>query len=153
VTSLVGTELTNDEDRLGDGYEYQTFSDSFVNEGVHRESPAQDGIGHRGVSAALVASMTVPVDEIAGILFPHAHQVILTEPRQPRAISVPLLSEMTAHLASHRPTIIRDPFQALDHALKLARENDAVFVTGSLYLVGDLRTYWRNRRLATPVRS
>jgi len=33
---------------------------------------------------------------------------------------------MTAHLASHRPTIIRDPFQALDHALELARENDAV---------------------------
>jgi len=93
------------------------------------------------------------VDEIAGILFPHAHEVILTEPRQPRAISVPLLSEMTAHLASHRPTIIQDPFQALDHALELAGENDAVFVTGSLYLVGDLRTYWRNRKLATPARS
>jgi dihydrofolate synthase/folylpolyglutamate synthase len=92
------------------------------------------------------------VDEIAGILFPHAHQVILTEPRQPRAISVPLLSEMTAHLASHRPTVIRDPFQAIDHALELARENDAVFVTGSLYLVGDLRTYWRRRNLPAPVR-
>ena len=93
------------------------------------------------------------VDEIAGILFPHAHEVILTEPGQPRAISVPLLSEMTAHLASHRPTIIRDQFQALDHALELARENDAVFVTGSLYLVGDLRAHWRNRKLASPLRS
>ena len=29
------------------------------------------------------------VDEIAGVLFPHAHAVILTEPRQPRAISAP----------------------------------------------------------------
>jgi dihydrofolate synthase/folylpolyglutamate synthase len=93
------------------------------------------------------------VDEIAGVLFPHAHNVILTEPRQPRAISVPLLSEMTAHLASHRPVIIRDPVQAFDHALELARENDVVFVTGSLYLVGDLRCYWRNRRLPTPARS
>jgi len=93
------------------------------------------------------------VDEIAGVLFPHAHTVILTEPRQPRAISVALLSEMTAHLASQRPTIIRDPFQALDHAIELARENDAVFVTGSLYLVGDLRGHWRNRKLPAPARS
>lgn len=93
------------------------------------------------------------VDEIAGVLFPHAHNVILTEPRQPRAISVPLLAEMTAHLASPHPVIIRDPFQALDRALELARENDAIFVTGSLYLVGDLRGHWRKRKLPTPARS
>jgi folylpolyglutamate synthase/dihydropteroate synthase len=60
---------------------------------------------------------------------------------------------MTAHLASQRPTIIRDPFQAFDHALELAGENDAIFVTGSLYLVGDLRGHWRKRKLPTPVRS
>ena len=93
------------------------------------------------------------VDEIAGVLFPHAHQVILTEPRQPRAISVPLLYEMTAHLASCRPIVIQDPFQALDSALELAGENDAVFVTGSLYLVGDLRSQWLRRKLPTPARS
>ncbi len=93
------------------------------------------------------------VDEIAGVLFPHAHNVILTEPRQPRAISVPLLAEMTAHLASPHPVIIRDPFQAFDRALELARENDAIFVTGSLYLVGDLRSHWRKRKLPTPIRS
>ncbi len=93
------------------------------------------------------------VDEIAGVLFPHAHAVILTEPRQPRAISVALLSEMTAHLASQRPAVIQDPFQAFDHAIEVASENDAVFVTGSLYLVGDLRSHWRSRRLATPSRS
>jgi len=93
------------------------------------------------------------VDEIAGVLFPHAHNVILTEPRQPRAISVPLLSEMTAHLASPHPIIIRDPFQAFDRALELAGENDAIFVTGSLYLVGDLRGHWHKRKAPTLVRS
>ena len=129
-------------------------------DGAHNPSGArellefwQHDLAGRRIILVYGAMRDKAVDEIAGILFPYAHQVILTEPRQPRAISVPLLSEMTAHLASHRPTIIRDPFQALDHALELARENDAVFVTGSLYLVGDLRTYWRNRRLATPVRS
>ncbi len=40
------------------------------------------------------------VDEIAGLLFPAADFVILTEPLQPRAISAPLLAEMTAHLAN-----------------------------------------------------
>ena len=39
------------------------------------------------------------VDEIAGLLFPRAETVILTEPRQPRAISAPLLAEITGHLA------------------------------------------------------
>ena len=39
------------------------------------------------------------VDEIAGLLFPRADAVILTEPRQPRAISAPLLAEMTSHHA------------------------------------------------------
>jgi dihydrofolate synthase/folylpolyglutamate synthase len=90
------------------------------------------------------------VDEIAGILFPHAHQVILTEPRQPRAISAALLLEITAHLASQRPAIIRDPLQAFDHAIETARDNDVVVAAGSLYLVGDLRSHWRNRKLATP---
>ena len=39
------------------------------------------------------------VDEIAGQLFPCADSVILTEPRQPRAVSASLLSEMTSHFA------------------------------------------------------
>jgi dihydrofolate synthase/folylpolyglutamate synthase len=78
------------------------------------------------------------VDEIAGLLFPRAHTVILTEPRQPRAISVALLAEMTAGLAP-RCEIVRDPAQALERALHLATQEDAVFVSGSLYLVGDVR--------------
>jgi len=90
------------------------------------------------------------VDEIAGILFPHAHEVILTEPRQPRAISAALLVEITAHLASREPAVIADPLQAFDHAIETARGDDAVVVAGSLYLVGDLRSHWRTRRLATP---
>jgi dihydrofolate synthase/folylpolyglutamate synthase len=93
------------------------------------------------------------VDEIAGVLFPHTHEVILTEPRQPRAISATLLAEMTAHLAPQRPTVIPDPIQAFDYAAEIARENDAVFVAGSLYLVGDLRAHWRTRMLSSSVRS
>jgi dihydrofolate synthase/folylpolyglutamate synthase len=81
------------------------------------------------------------VDEIAGVLFPSADLVVLTEPQQPRAISADLLSEMTAHLA-RESIVVRDPHQALEQAISMAHPADAVFATGSLYLVGDLRTYW-----------
>ena len=84
------------------------------------------------------------VDEIAGLLFPRAEAVILTEPRQPRAISVSLLAEMTAHLA-RKSLSIRDPGDALERALEMAQPDDAVFATGSLYLVGDLHKYWAAR--------
>ncbi len=84
------------------------------------------------------------VDEIAGLLFPRADLVLLTEPHQPRAISAPLLAEMTAHLARNS-TVVRDPVAALEQAIELAASEDAVFATGSLYLVGDLRAYWSRR--------
>jgi dihydrofolate synthase/folylpolyglutamate synthase len=85
------------------------------------------------------------VDEIAGLLFPAVDFVILTEPRQPRAISAPLLAEMTSHLAK-KSTVVRDPGEALERAIEMAGPQDAVFATGSLYLVGDLRTYWHKRK-------
>ena len=84
------------------------------------------------------------VDEIAGLLFPAVDFVVFTEPLQPRAISAPLLSEMAAHLAK-KSTVIADPAKALEHAIEMAFPNDAVFATGSLYLVGDLRAYWARR--------
>ncbi|HYL68043.1 MAG TPA: folylpolyglutamate synthase/dihydrofolate synthase family protein [Candidatus Limnocylindria bacterium] len=85
------------------------------------------------------------VDEIAGLLFPRADCVILTEPRQPRAISAPLLAEIAGHLAV-QSTIVRDSDEALERALAMAGPDDAIFATGSLYLVGDLRSYWLKRR-------
>jgi dihydrofolate synthase / folylpolyglutamate synthase len=89
------------------------------------------------------------VDEIAGVLFPMADRVILTQPRQPRAISAPLLAEMTAGLARHA-TVIADPAEALENALAAAGPDDVICVTGSLFLVGDLRRHWRTRSAPNP---
>jgi dihydrofolate synthase/folylpolyglutamate synthase len=85
------------------------------------------------------------VDEIAGLLFPRAEAVILTEPRQPRAISASLLAEITSHFAT-KSFIAPDPAEAISRALELAHPEDAIFATGSLYLVGDLRAMWRESR-------
>ena len=84
------------------------------------------------------------VDEIAGQLFPCADSVILTEPRQPRAVSASLLSEMTSHFAKSL-SVIPDPVKALETALHMVGPEDAVFATGSLFLVGELRGYWHRR--------
>ena len=85
------------------------------------------------------------VDEIAGLLFPRAETVILTEPRQPRAISASQLAELTGHLAAQF-TVVPDPGEALERAMSMAGPQDTVFATGSLYLVGGLRSYWLKRR-------
>ena len=84
------------------------------------------------------------VDEVAGQLFPHAAEVIFTEPRTSRAISAPRLAEIASHHASSF-SVISSAEQALDQALANAVPGDAVFITGSLYLVGQLRHYWEQR--------
>jgi dihydrofolate synthase/folylpolyglutamate synthase len=82
------------------------------------------------------------VDEIAGQLFPHASEVIFTEPRTSRAISASRLAEIAAHHASHF-RVIPSAEKALDLTLEEAAPEDAIFITGSLYLVGQLRHYWK----------
>jgi dihydrofolate synthase / folylpolyglutamate synthase len=104
----------------------------------------QENFAGRRIFLVYGAMRDKAVDEIAGLLFPSADFVFLTEPQQPRAISAPLLAEMTAHLARDW-VVVRDPTQALERAIAMASPEDAVFATGSLYLVGDLRGYWRQR--------
>jgi dihydrofolate synthase / folylpolyglutamate synthase len=78
------------------------------------------------------------VDEIAGILFPRAAHVIFTEPATSRAISAAQLAEITGHYATSAE-ITPDAAHALETALAKAQPGDAIFITGSLYLVGQLR--------------
>jgi dihydrofolate synthase / folylpolyglutamate synthase len=84
------------------------------------------------------------VDEVAGQIFPHAAEVIFTEPRTSRAISATRLAEIASHHASSF-TVIASAEQALGQALAQAAPNDAIFITGSLYLVGQLRHHWKQR--------
>jgi dihydrofolate synthase/folylpolyglutamate synthase len=120
-------------------------------DGTHNSSGARElaafwheNFAGRRVIVVYGAVRDKPVDEIAGILFPAAETVIFTEPRQSRAISPATLAEMTGHFA-RRSRVIANPFQALEAALEMASPEDVIFVTGSLYLVGDLRGYWSKR--------
>jgi dihydrofolate synthase/folylpolyglutamate synthase len=120
-------------------------------DGAHNPSAARelatfwdDNFAGRKIFLVYGAMRDKAVDEIAGLLFPRAFQVIFTEPHTARAISAPQLAEMAAHYAQDS-IVIADPEQAVDYALSKASADDAVFVTGSLYLVGAVRSYWQGR--------
>jgi dihydrofolate synthase/folylpolyglutamate synthase len=87
------------------------------------------------------------VDEVAGLLFPRAARVIITAANQPRAISAAALAELTGHLAREL-TVVPDAAQAFENALASAAPEDVICVTGSLYLVGDIRRWWHAQALA-----
>ncbi|MFF6778802.1 tubulin-like doman-containing protein [Streptomyces sp. NPDC012637] len=69
VMSLIGTELSEDTGAAGRSEDdYQSFAASFINKSVERSTPARTGIGYRGMSTSLAASLTVPVDDLAEIV-------------------------------------------------------------------------------------
>jgi dihydrofolate synthase/folylpolyglutamate synthase len=120
-------------------------------DGAHNPSAARElaafleqNLAGRKIWLVFGALRDKAVDEIAGILFPHAAEVIFTQPRTTRAISVSQLAEITSHHAAHF-TVLRDPEPALEYALDRAVPRDAIIVAGSLYLIGQLRHYWKNR--------
>jgi len=83
------------------------------------------------------------VDEISGTLFPHASEVIFTQPDTSRSISASQLAEIAGHHAA-RYKIIPDAEKALESAMAQASPDDVICITGSLYLVGQLRHRWQS---------
>jgi dihydrofolate synthase / folylpolyglutamate synthase len=128
----------------------QTQPDVYL-DGAHNPSAARElsaflelNLASRKIWLVFGALRDKAVDEIAGVLFPHAAEVIFTQPRTTRAISVGQLAEITSHHAADF-AIIPEPEAALEYALDRADTNDAIIVAGSLYLVGQLRGYWKHR--------
>ncbi len=73
------------------------------------------------------------VDEVIGVLFPLASEVILTAPDQPRALNPASLAEVADH-----PNL--RVAAAVGEAIAMAREKPmTTFITGSLFLVGEAR--------------
>ncbi len=120
-------------------------------DGAHNPSAArelahflQQNFAGRRIWLVFAALRDKAVDEVAGILFPRAEEVIFTAPRTSRAVSAAQLAEIAGHHAPHF-SVIPDAEKALDYALAKAAPEDAVFITGSLYLIGQLRHYWKHR--------
>ena len=123
-------------------------------DGAHNPSAArelanflEENFAGRKVTLLFGAVRDKAVDEIAGILFPHVSEVIFTQPRISRAISAEQLARMTSEYA-RKFRVIANSELALEEAEAHSLAGDAIFITGSLYLVGDLLHYWKLRRHA-----
>ena len=77
------------------------------------------------------------VAEMAGILFPLAQEVILTAPTQARAVRPEILAELADH---PRPRLAPRLADALEIVRREAAPEDAVFISGSLFLAGEARS-------------
>ena len=75
------------------------------------------------------------VAEMAGILFPRARHVIVTAPAQARALRPETIRELADHDSIE---VAPDLGAALELAAGAARD-DAIFITGSLFLAGEAR--------------
>jgi len=135
----------------------QSEPDVFL-DGAHNPSAAQElanflkeNFAERKIVLLFAAMRDKAVDEIAGILFPHASEVIFTQPRISRSISAVQLAEMAGEYAVHF-RVIPNAEAALEEALMQSGPRDAIFVTGSLYLVGELRQYWKTRAQVSALR-
>lgn len=77
-------------------------------------------------------------------ILPLADQVIVTKPKNPRAMEPDKLAQ---RISSYQKEAIKreNIGQAVEEALKLAAQEDVVIFCGSLYMIGDVRTILRNR--------
>ena len=78
--------------------------------------------------------------EIAEVLFPIAQKVILTKPDNPRAASVELLEEIALKSKLNADIwCVPEPQAALQQARTCTPSDGVICITGSIYLVGELR--------------
>jgi hypothetical protein len=115
MLSLVGTDQERSEEQeVVADHPYQSFADDFINRGVDRQLPAESGLGNRGVSTSLVASMTVPVDDLADIVSSRLLAAGVAElsvpPPGTAELNRPLLEQAFA-LANIEPLRTRSPLE------------------------------------------
>src|SRR5712664_445843 len=122
------------------------YLDGAHNPGAARELAhfLEQNFSGRKVWLIYAALRDKAVDEVAGLLFPQAVEVIFTSPRNSRAVSATQLAEIAGHHAA-RFSVIPDAERAFEYVIAEAAPEDAIVITGSLYLVGQLRQYWKQR--------
>ena len=98
----------------------------------------EENFADRRVVLVYGAMRDKAVPEIAEILFPKAAAIVLTRPEQFRAAAPETVRELASHLNANI-RIEPAPETALAAALAAASPQDVIFVTGSLFLVGDIK--------------
>jgi dihydrofolate synthase/folylpolyglutamate synthase len=80
------------------------------------------------------------LEKIAAILFPIADQLVLTRPDNPRAAAIDKLQDLAESIVEHQKIAsTRSVSEALQKAREFTPADGLICVTGSLYLVGEIK--------------
>ncbi len=98
------------------------------------------------ISIVFGAMADKQLDEMAATLFPIASHLILTQPRNLRSAKVEDLRKLAEKYTPKTSSeIFRESDAAIERAISSSVANSVVCVTGSLYLVGEVREWLANR--------
>jgi dihydrofolate synthase/folylpolyglutamate synthase len=137
-----GVETATHPGRL----EFHDGHPSLLLDGAHNPAGAQalrdylDTFVQRPLTLVFGAMNDKKLDKIAAILFPAASQLILTQPDNPRAANVDALQRLADSILPRQQIVAtRSTGEALERARQLTPTGGMICVTGSLYLVGEIK--------------
>jgi dihydrofolate synthase/folylpolyglutamate synthase len=115
-------------------------------DGAHNPSGAQalreylDEFVKRPLTIIFGAMNDKRLEEIAAILFPSADQLILTKPENARAADIVALRDLAVStVATQRVISTQSVTEALQRAREVTPPDGLICVTGSLYLIGEIK--------------
>jgi dihydrofolate synthase/folylpolyglutamate synthase len=127
--------------------EWQTGNPGLLFDGAHNPAGARalrdylDEFVRVPLTLVFGAMRDKELDEIAATLFPLAHKLILTRPTNPRAAALDALQRLAAaYSVDSSPIFKESPAEALREAVDSTPPGGIVCITGSLYLVGEVKT-------------
>jgi len=126
--------------------EFHEGSPLMLLDGAHNPAGARalrdylDEFVPRPITLVFGAMRDKKLDQIAQLLFPKAAQLILTTPQSPRAADPEYLRELAANYDTIQHVNIEfSSSDALKKAKEITPRDGLVCVTGSLYLVGEVK--------------
>lgn len=125
---------------------------SLLFDGAHNAAGARalraflDEFVHAPITLIFGAMRDKALDEIAATLFPAAARLILTEPDNPRAATLAeIKSAVPPGIDSSRITLVPSTVEALKIARARTMRGGLILITGSLYLVGEIKRTLREQ--------
>jgi len=99
-----------------------------------------DDYARRPLTIIFGAMRDKQLDQMAGILFPVADLVVLTEINNPRSATSESLVRLASSAGVSRVVTASSSEDALHQALTATESSGLICITGSLYLIGELRS-------------
>jgi dihydrofolate synthase/folylpolyglutamate synthase len=140
---IEGLETAEHEGRL----ELQGGTPALLFDGAHNAAGARalrdylDEFVHGPLTLVFGAMRDKDLEEIAATLFPAAHKLILTRPTNPRGAALDALTRLAASQGINSKIInASSPAEALRAAREVTAPEGIICITGSLYLVGEVKS-------------